>query len=366
MNAEKLNKIVTELKLELHNYEIINSLTEIKDNLGNIINQPNQPAYQQNLTTELNKLSENLSKVPSNSFSPAWKQIIIEIGGEELLGIELKDTIEDIFAKNQITPSAALEKISELLTKLEDFTSAIDNLVEGFKGLDIGKEELQPGECEIGYSVPRKFVDSKLRSFADEVREFNFILSNISEVITGDKEEFEIRTISSSDFLIYVASGIWMTEVFAKVIERILNSYKSILEIKKIRNDLKAQGVPEEKTKGIEEYANSLMEKEIKKLTKEVIKEHYKGKDPGRKNELANGLTISFNKLANRIDKGFNVEVRVEPLPKPKEEPEEGLGKDEQVKINIINSILEKQKTLEFLQTSGESILQLEEKNTKK
>lgn len=101
------------------------------------------------------------------------------------------------------------------------------------------------------------------------------------------------------------------------------------------------------------------MESEVKKIAKEVIKEHYEG-DNGRKNELENGLVISLNKLANRIDKGFNVEIRIEPLPEPEEDEE--LSEKEQQKADLIQSISESAQNIEYIETQGKSILELPEK----
>lgn len=363
MNVERLNNIASELHFEFDEYDIVSNLTNINNHLENIINQPNQPQHQQNLSKERDDLFEKLMEAPSNRFSPAWKQVIAEIGGTGLLGVGLRNNINEILEKNQLTPSTALEKLNVILSDLENFKSSIDNLIIGLEGLGIGQEELEPGDCEIGYFIPRDFIKNNLNSYVKEVGEFYFILSTLSEVVLGKKAELEVKTVSSSDFMIFIAAGLILTDTLAKFTERILSNYKKILEIKKLRNDLKAQGIPESKTKGIEEHANSLMEKEIKKLVNEIIKEHYKERDKGRKNELINSLTISFNKLANRIDEGFNIEVRVEPIPEPDEESGEALNKVDQKKLKVVNSILEKQKRISFIETKGESILQLKEKN---
>ena len=67
--------------------------------------------------------------------------------------------------------------------------------------------------------------------------------------------------------------------------------------------------MPEEQTKGIEDHANKLMESGIDKLSKAIVEEYYKGDDGGRKHELINAMRIALNRIANRIDRGFNIEV---------------------------------------------------------
>jgi hypothetical protein len=359
MNVERLHKILIDLNLEMQTDKTITLLTQARDHLQNQINQPTQAAHQTNLVKSITTLNDVLIDSGYNKYSPSWKAIISEISGELLLGIPLKNKIEQIFASNSITPAKALEDIKIILTDLQSFQTAITNTLNGFKVMKIGKEDLDEGQCELGYTIPRKFVQEKLSELKKEINELNFILNNISEAVTGEKQEYKVKTISSSDFLLYIIIGLQVADVLSRATERILNHYKQVLEIKALRNQLKEKGIPSAKTKVIETYANGMMKSEIKKIAKEVINEYYNGTN-GRKNELENGLRISFNKIANRIDKGFNVEIRVAPLPETEEEDE--ITKEQKEKSDLIKSIITSSRNIEFIETDGESILKLPEK----
>jgi len=328
--------------------------------LQNQVNQPNQPAHQTNFIKSIENLYKALTYSKYNNYSPSWKQVINEVAVDNLFGIKLKSKIENILSANSITPAKALSDIKEINISYKKFKSAITSTLNGFEELGIEEEKLQPGQCELGYTIPRKFIDNKLSSFKNEIKELSFILNHISEAVVGEKQEFKIKTISSSDFLLYVIIGLQVADVLSKATERILNHYKQILEIKVLRNQLSEKGVPANNTNSIDSYANGMMESEIKKIAKDVLDEHYKG-DNGRKNELENGIVFALNKLANRIDNGFNVEIRVEPLPKPKKD--ENITEQEQTKIDLLNSIQENSEKIEFIETDGESILQLPENN---
>ena len=363
MNVERLHRILLEVINEYDTYDILIKLIEVRDNLQNQVNQPQQPTYQQNLVIALKNLYDSLSASKFNEFSPSWNEIISEVSNNLNFGNGLKEQIENIFASNKITPAAALEEISDIVTKNEKFKSSIDTLITSFDNLKIGAEELDAGECELAYTIPRLFVDNKLRSLNKEIAELNFILNNISEAVTGEKQDFDVKTISSSDFLINVLIGIHVAKVLSGVVEKLVDNYKKILEIKKLRNELKLVGVPEKETKGIEDHANSLMEKAIKKIAQQIMKE-YPTNDPQRKNELSNGVTIALNKIANRIDNGFNIEIRVKELPEPDEEDE--ITDDIEEKNEMINIIKANAKVMEFIKTSGQPILQLPENNDEK
>jgi hypothetical protein len=359
MNTERLHKILSEIQKEFNQKNLLIQLQAVRDNLTNQVNQPQQAGYQQNLVAALSVLNDNLTNSSYNNFSPGWKQIIKELGGHNLMGHELKNSIDDIFNRNQITPAVALDNINTIVSQVEQLKAAIDEILLGFTKLKIGKEDLAAGQCEMGYSIPRKVVENKLSSLSKEVAELNFILGTLSETITGKKEEFEVKTISSSDFLLYVIISLQVADVLSNAIEKIINNYKTILEIKILRNQLNEKGVPEKATKEIEEYANSSMEEVIRKIANEVITQYHEGQDVGRKNELENATVIALNKIANRIDKGFNIEVRVEPLPPATEKNKD--DKQYQAQLTNISNIQKHSKTLQYINTGGHPILELNE-----
>jgi len=362
MNAERLHRILLEVKSDYETKGLLEKIRTVRDNLQNQVNQPQQPVHQENLVASLNTLYDALSSSPYNDFSTGWKQIIAEIGGDGIFGTVLKEKIVTIFSYNQITPAAALQHIITIVTKLETFKTSIDSLITGFNNLNIGAEELEAGECELVYTIPRLFIQNKLNSLNKEITELNFILNNISEVVTGEKKEFEVKTISSSDFSIYVLVSIYVAKVISEVVEKLIENYKKILEIKKLRNELRTIGMPDKETKSIEQYANSLMQVEIEKIVKQVMNSYAK-KDDGRKNELSNGIAIALNKIANRIDNGFNIEIRVKELSPIKEEEATPESTEVAEMINIIKS---NAKIMEYIKTDGQPILQLSEGDEEK
>lgn len=360
MNVERLHRILLDIQQELTTTKQGNLIQQVETQLQNQVKQPQQPAHQTNFVKALENLYKQLEASKYNGFSPGWKQVINEITSEELLGKPLKQKFEGILSKNTITPAKALEDIKVINADFKLFQTAITNTLAGFKALGIEEEELEPGECELGYTIPREFVENKLSSFKKEVAELTFILNHISEAVEGEKQEYKVKTISSSDFLLYIVIGLQVADVLSKATERILNHYKQILEIKVLRNQLSEKGIPNNETEGINNFANKMMEDEIRKIATEVMKEHYTDGKPDRKNELENGVVFALNKLANRIDNGFNVEIRVEPLPKPKSDAQ--VSEQQQTEIDLVTSIQNSSKNIEFIETSGKSILELPEK----
>jgi len=355
MNAERLHAIVIALNQEMTKRNTVVKMQELITALQNVVNQPH-PSHQQGLSQNLKNMYAAVSDVPSDKFSPAWRQILCQIGGEDLFGQVLKANIENVFARNQITPAVALEDLQELHKRLQTFKNALDQGISALRVFNIGDEKLAPGECEIGILIPREAVSNQLLEFADELKELGFILNTFAEVATGKKDTLLIRTISSSDLLVHLQAATPYAACIAVAIERVVALYKQLLEIRKIRQELRKQGVPDEETTGVDNYANHLMEKGIEKIAVEVVNTFHKAGDKGRKNELTNGVRISLNKIANRIDHGFNLEVRVEPI---------AVGKaDEQKDSKLLKEVAAIQSAtanMQFMKLEGQPILRLPE-----
>ena len=276
-----------------------------------------------------------------------------------MLGNNLLSRIQEIFQRNQITPSVAFEELQSLHKEIAARKTSLEQLVASLEQLEIGAEELEPGQCEVGVLVPRLAVNNRLNEFANDLNELNKIFGAFSELTTGTRPGFEIRSISSSDLNVFlqmlpvVAAGIAVT------IERIVGLYKQILEIRKLHGELKNQGIPNKELKGVLHHANNMMKEGIEQLIAELLDKYYDNKDKGRRNELGTELRFSLNKIAKRIDKGYSVEVRVQPISDEEQAAKEGGESLEDAEH--IQVILAASKNLEFLRLEGEPILTLSE-----
>lgn len=357
MNAERLHAIVLALSQEISKKNTVGRLQELVNALSRVVNQPHQ-SHQQALATSLKEMYDAVADSPSDQFSPAWRQMLGEIGGEDLFGSNLKENIEEIFSRNQITHAMALEELQQLHNRLLAFRTALDQCSSSLKQFKIGDEKLAPGECEIGVLIPRSAIDNKLINFAEELKDIEFILNTFSEVATGTRDGQTIRTISSSDILVYLDAAVQYAVCLAVSIERVVALYKQLLEIRKLRQELQQQGVPKKAMSEIEKHANNMMENGIEKIASDLVNEYHKKEDKGRRNELINAVKISLNKIANRIDRGFNIEVRVAPLPKSggKDNEDEELRK-------AVESIQTATANMRFLKLEGKPILELPEGN---
>jgi hypothetical protein len=355
MNTEKLHAIAFEIKTDIEQLQIVKLLQQLTTHLQNVVNQPQQAQHQENLSKVRNSLLEKLSVSRVNEFSPAWYQALEEIGICDYLGANLANKVSAIFAENQITPQVALQEIQKLHTKVTEIHTNLTNLINSFTYLEIGRELLSSGEGEVGILLPREYIDNRFDKLAKEFKELNGILVVLSEVGTGSAEHFELKQLSTTDPLITLGASLAALSTIAVAIKPIISAYKEILEVRILHAKLADMKVESKRLKGIEEHAEEIMERAIEKIKDELMAESPIAEE-GRKNELSNALGMALSKLANRIDRGFNIEVRVEPV-----EVDEGSEEEESEDIKNIRAIEGAMKEMKFMNVDGKPILHLPE-----
>lgn len=355
LNAERLHAVARVLQMELREARLPENLNELLGLFQNFSSQPQNTNLQQQIATKRDAISKMLALAPSNDFSPAWRAILDEIGALPVLGIQLDRRIQEIFNRNQMTPAVATQELTPIVQEVTTFKNTIDQLVDNLLRLKVGAEVLPPGEAEAGVAIPREAVRNDLGEFAKELRQFRFILRTFIELSTGSVDELPIRTISSSALMFSIDMVPKAAAFLAVAIERLVAVYKQILEIRKIRADLTRIPVPPENLKGLEDHAKNLMKENIETITLKMVADSPVA-DPNRKNELANQLRISLTMIANRIDRNYNIEVRMAAPKKPGESPEA----DE-----ALETIQHATPSMQYMRLEGDPILQLPEPEKK-
>jgi hypothetical protein len=366
MNAERLHVIAEAVKADLESSRVVDLLQALTTALQNQVNQPTTAQYQQDVSQSLDKLERALLVSKAEEFGPTWRQVIEELGISKMLGRALLDRLHDIFSRNQITPAVALSELQVIQREITELSATLDMLLRAFRVLEIGSEDLDPGECEVGVLVPRAFVDNRLDKFAEELEEIDQIVGVFEEICTGSRPSPTIRTISSSDLSVYLDLAPLVGACVATCVERIVALYKQLLEIRKLKGDLIRQGLEAKALQGVDQHANKLMEDGINETVKIVIGEYASsGTKKERKNELEIELKFALKKIANRIDRGFNIEVRMEtPGEEELEAEPEDAGADADKQAALLKShqtIRAAASNMQFVHYDGEPILTLPE-----
>lgn len=355
MNAERLHAIVKALEKEMDEHDIVSLMNRLVSSLRSL-GQTSNANTQQSVASARSAMYQALENNQVDQFSPTWKQVVRDIGGEDLFGEALLQKIRASIEKNQMTPSVAAEELEPVRERLEQFHDALTKATAALDMLKIGDEKLDPGECEIGLLIPRAAVGSRLLDLTNELEEFGFILNTFSEVVTGKTDDLTVETISSSDFLIYLLATPAFAACISSAVGAVLGHYKNLLEIRKLQLEIQKLGVPDESARGIGEYANQYMENGIEKVTVEIVKQFHTGKDTGRKNELTTAVRVSLNMIANRIDQGYNIEVRCEPRTAADKSEQ---AEKERTALAVVQA---NSANMQFLKLNGKPLLKLSER----
>jgi hypothetical protein len=359
VNAERLHALALRVKAELDRTQVRQNVEVIANALQRVMQQMSSQTQQQ-LADAITAFRSGVEKSQIATWSPAWLALLEEIGYRDILGEELRTRIEDIMSRNEITPAIAKQEVDAINGRLQTLNVAVDQVHTALSSLRIGAEALEPGQCEIGFLIPRPAVDNELDELGEEFDELDQILRTISEVATGDGGPVKVRTISSSDFMLFVTQHPAAAALLAFVVDKLIVGYKNILEIRKLHGEL-SERMGKKSIKEVASFAEEEMIKVIKATADEAIKQ-YAIRDQGRRNELRTALDMALRKLADRIDRGFNIEVRIEPLPAPKAaEEQDAKAKAHYQQHEQSRKVIESAaKQLEFLRVGGQPILHLE------
>lgn len=355
MNADRLHVFLKLLREDFRRTNLPQRMEQLSSALQQLVQSPN-PNNQQAVGNAKKEALKGAEESEIEDLSPAWKEMLVEIGYADSLGDAVSRRLNESFKQANITPNIVKEEVDELKNEIKTLNNAVTSGISVFEALSVGAEELDPGACELGFMVPREAINFRLDEFAKECKEFDFIFGTFSEVVTGHRDHYKISTISSSDLSVFLDSLPAVAALVATAAERIVAFYKQILEVRKLRSGMLEQGVPKEALAKIDEHTNSKMSNAIADIAKEIIEEQGDKHDAGRANELENSLRISLQKLANRIDRGYHIEVRIGQLPEPtKEEPGD---EDLQASADAIHKAT---KPLQFIRLEGDPILSLPE-----
>lgn len=359
MNSDRLFTLVALVIGDFNKIALIPNLKSLKAGLQNQVNQPQNPTFQKAVSEALIKVTNCLGKSVINDISPSWQYSLAELGLLEYLGENLRLTINEIFKRNKITIATASDEITAIMEHLQEIEKHLQQTQAGLLGFGIKGYSLGPGECEMEILIPRKYIDNALREYSEELKELNDILMPFYEITTGSRPDIKINSTSSSELNILLATGLKTGALIAFCIRQLVLAYKTILEIRVLHNKMREQGLSDEELKPVEKHARGKMKKEIAKIVSQVMKDYGGGIEKGRKQELKIELKGALERIINRIDNGFNFDVR-------SEEPEITDEQEESEEMEYQRLIKEAKEGSEYMKLEGEPILKIEEPKTAK
>ncbi len=316
MNAERLHAIVDVLKQEITETKYPKHLKGLVNGLRGIAENPQDSQSRRQVNSERESLRSILGNSVTNDFSPIWRREIEEMQIAELLGSSLLAQIEHVLSVDGQTPETAVADMVHVQRVVERFIGAVNGAASSLRFFRIGNEQLVLGDFEVDFMIPRARVNSGLKNLGNEFVALQQILGPFSELAGENRPEAEVRAISSSEFQVLLVAAPPIAASVAFALDRLASAYERIVHIRLMKKELAKTEIPEDVLDPLSGYIDDLIKIEIEKIAEALIAKSGLA-DEGRLNELRTDLQMQLTALAERINQGYNVEVRTGELPAP-------------------------------------------------
>ena len=360
VNAELLHALALDIRKDLDEGDVRRALRDLAQQIASQVANPQEASHQQNISSILTSLRSKLPSAQSNSFVPAWRAYLDELGISGLLGNALLDRIDSIFSRNGITPSVAQLEIEALLAQVEQLHVVVDSLINDFVFLRIPPLTLAPGEYEVSVTIPRSFVDNEVGKLGDEFEEIRKVFLPIAELATGSRPPFEIRSISSSNFILLLNAMPAVASAIAIATAAVVAAYKELAGIRQVQEMQRTMNLPSEILAQTEEFATQQMKDAIDVIADRLLNEGQGNlAGVGRRFEVEAELKRSLRTIAFQYDHGVQIRVRAEPpaLPAGAEDAEVVVEPTDEMRTYL--ATMEAAKELDYANTTGVPILSL-------
>jgi hypothetical protein len=319
MNTEQLLGLVRRLVQDDQRLALQQKLTEAAQSFANLASNPQAQQHQTEVSDKLKQLEQALSKLET-SYSPAFRIRLEIIGALPYFSTAMTARLRQSMNDNPMSPAVVNQEAQKLVAERQNYLNNLTNLRGSLDALGFELDELQPGQAEVGFQIPRAIFDNDLDGFARELHELRLIIRAFSEAAGNTGESIELRQISTTDPLVFVMLGYGTVKLLGQGASWCLDQWKKLEEIRNIRaTTANLKGVPD--AKSLAERFDTLIQETLEaNVRKEAERLASESGSPGpRQNELANHLGMALQGMLARIERGMTVEIRFLPPAKATE-----------------------------------------------
>lgn len=317
MDASRLLAVVRDIEAE-HSDGLSESLKSLIQHYTTARDAPskdNSPAIKE----ALDDLDALAGESPFLRYPPSKAAVLDAIGGSGRVGPGFQQQLTAILSVAGQTTAGIVAGLTALQVDLDAFRKACTQTRAGLESLGVTPHAIPSGEFEVGVLIPEPLVDRKLGALAKELELWNKIVRAFQEVAGDTEREVTVAKLASGSYEVYLPLGLLAASLLSRTIDKVLEWYLKILEIRKRRLELQELGAPVAEVNAVKKHERELLEKGIQTLAGELVKEAHPKVDANRKNELETQLTIHIRQIARFVDKGGTVEVDSTPADPPEE-----------------------------------------------
>lgn len=362
MNAEQLHTIATTVIEDVDDTSILKKFARLSNYLANLTSNPGDGNTQQNAQSAKKELFDALDALNEKRWSAGITQAIVDLGGEILVSDELKSEIDVSFQTDAMTPATVQNLVNDLQTDIQTFVDKLSALANAFEALNIGEQELNPGEVELGVLVPRENIDNRLDMFASELANFDEALKLFSVVATGTREDFAITYISASDLKFFVRPNLKTAALISTTVASILISLNQMAALKETIDTLVGFELDEDDLQRLRGTADRQLDERLSQMVPDLVEKFCIDKRDHDKKENQVRLRHAIDFIAPRLERGYVIEMRIGVLPKPEHyEDEEDDEREDlpDLDVELIDELQDQAHKLKLIEPKGEPILAL-------
>lgn len=313
-----------------------------------------------NKTPDITKYEEELNKlltVKNFEFIPSDSEILDKIGGKQYFGISAKEEIQSILKKNSYNIQKIYDDLQLYKNEREFFLGKISDAIDAFEFFDI--DIYYPlDNFQIGLLLPSSYTqDNSVKNVTKELNRWDKIIKNIKEVIGEEVEDTKIEFVSNGSIDFFFENSERVAHFLSASLHGIVLIYDKIKNIRQKRKELKELGISTTEEKNIEKQEKDILNKDIDKLSNDLIKEFASKKiEPGRANELKIAINGHVKYLAKYIDNGVVIEINVPQNLEPekiKEDDSDNKRLEKEKKIKEYQQLKEK---IDLIKKSMETV----------
>lgn len=318
MNTEQLLGLVRRLLQDEQRLTLQQKLAETAQAFANLASNPQHQPHQTDLATKLKVLEQTLDKLQA-SYSPGFRNRMQAIGALPYFTSAMTARLRQSMSDNPMSPAVVNQEAQQLLSERQNYINNLNNLSDGLQALGFELNELQAGEAEVGFQIPRAIFDNDLEGFSKELHELRLIIRAFSEAAGNAGEAIELRQISTSDPLIFLLLGYHTVKLIGSGAKWCLDQWKTLEDIRNLRASTANLKIPAAQT--LAEQYDALINETVEANVREEAERLAAGSgaDGARQNELANHLGLALHGMLERIERGMTVEIRFLPPVKPAE-----------------------------------------------
>lgn len=356
MNTERLRSLLGLLIAANQKHNFVGLLQAVESAYTQSVQSPS-PENATVYNDALEALRVTAHEFPIGSLSASRRKTLEAIGGLVYYGEDLVLRINEIVTGSD-TPSNAVAAMQDLRSKAQDFFPTVQALDDNLNKLGVRVEDIPTDSAEIEVLIPKSMVEGHLTGLVKETRHLDAVFSDIREVVTGKRTSLDIRSLGSGSLELYLTVDLVTGAVVLTFVTAVVQLINSILQTRRDRESLEQQDAPKQIIKEIISWEEKRINGQIDKLRDELL-EQYKGEE-GRKEELRNALSKSLKRLADRIDRGMDIDVTTAATVDEKEVDETTVeGKQIKAERRSIESISKAANVISQIERKDEPVLQL-------